>query len=129
MILGKLKKRLHYKDKIYVMYKKVWDLEFLKEKFKAMREGFRIEYDRIKEIDDAAKLKYEELKRQDRNEENQKIIDSMKRMREKNKPDIKQLEEQMASIDQQIEGQDGVDEKIDSYRTVIALLKEHKKKL
>jgi hypothetical protein len=35
------------------MRKKIWDLEFLKDKLKAMRESFRIEFDRLKELSDA----------------------------------------------------------------------------
>tara|TARA_Y100001949_G_scaffold171282_1_gene173511 strand:+ start:838 stop:1221 length:384 start_codon:yes stop_codon:yes gene_type:complete len=127
MILERFKKRKHYKRKIRVMYQKRWDLEFLKEKLKAMREGFRVEYDRIKEIIDAASVRLEEEKKKDKSD--QKIVDSLTNLKKKQEPDIAQLKKQIEGIDGQIEGPEGVNEKIESYRTVAALLKKHIKDL
>ncbi len=47
-------KRNHLRGKIVIIQKKIWDLEFLRGKLKAMREGFRVEYDALKERLDAA---------------------------------------------------------------------------
>lgn len=48
------RKKRHCKRKMRVIEMKIWDLEFLKEKLLNMREGFRVEYDLIKEKVDAS---------------------------------------------------------------------------
>lgn len=45
----------HYKNKKSIIRMKIYDLEFLRYQLKSMREGLRMEYDRIKENMDAAK--------------------------------------------------------------------------
>ena len=56
----KYTQKKHYKAKILVTQKKVWDLEFLKDQYLLMREGFRNEYDSTKERIDAL-VSYKDL--------------------------------------------------------------------
>lgn len=51
----KLRQKLHYWGKKRIIQKKKWDLEFLADELKSMREGLRQEYDRLREQLDAAK--------------------------------------------------------------------------
>ena len=45
-----ISKKQHYKNKLEVTQKKIWDMEFLLEQYKLMKEGFRVEYDKISEM-------------------------------------------------------------------------------
>lgn len=125
--LTRLRKRRHVQRKIRMSEQKMWDLEFLRDKLKAMKEGFRMERDRLMEMVDASNLRLEaENKKED---PDKTIKDNLERLKEKYEPDIKQLETQMDAIEGQITGAQGVEEGIDGYRTVIGLLKEHKEKI
>jgi hypothetical protein len=43
-------KKKHFQGKLEATWRKLWDVEFLLEQYKMMREGFRVEYDKIKEL-------------------------------------------------------------------------------
>jgi len=121
--------RRHYKEKVYgTLYRKLWDVQFLREKMKAIREGFRIEHDRIKEIINGCNTRLEMEQNKPATEQDQKTIENLKANIEKLKPDLEQLEKQMQGIDGQVEGQGGINESIDGFQTAIELLKEHRKK-
>jgi len=126
----KLRKIYHIRQRIAVSEKKMWDLEFLKNKMRAQREGFRQEYDRINELVDAATRRLDEEKQ--KKDKDQTIIDNLTKYKEKHQPDIEQLKMQIEGIDGQIEGADGkqgMDDVIDGYKTIIDLLKEWKKQV
>ena len=119
------KHKRHIQGKIEVTQKKIWDLEFLKEKLKAMREGFRQEYDRLQEQVDAATLRLEvENKKEDADKT---IVENLTKFKERIDPDIGQLKTQMAAVESQIEGDNGVNQSIDGLRTVLGMLVEYKK--
>ena len=48
-------RKRHFKSRIKVLKKKIWDFEYLKYEMKSMREGFRMQYDRMREEMDACK--------------------------------------------------------------------------
>lgn len=121
------RKRWHLKRKMEMTQKKIWDLEFLREKMRSVREGFRVEYDRIKEMLDAAERRIKQER--EKEDPDRTIIESMERMKDRFEPDMKQLEEQMGSIDKQIEGEGGINEGIEGFVTVLGLLKEYRKKV
>jgi len=50
-------KKKHFKKKLEGVQKRIWDIEFLRSEYKATREGFRSEYDRLKELQDAANVR------------------------------------------------------------------------
>lgn len=130
------RKKWHVQQKIEITQKKQWDLEFLKEKMKAMKEGFRMQYDRLKEELDAATLRTNVEKEKGESADKQ-IIANLANMITHHEKDIGQLKTQMDAVDSQIEGQMneetgqlvGVDPQIDGFRTVVGMLKEYKKKL
>lgn len=123
----KQKKRKHLKGKIEIVKKKIWDLEFLLEKYKAMREGFRTEYDRIREQVDASQTRLaEELKKED---PDKTIKTNLEEMIKRFEPDMEQLKKQIDEIDGQIESDGGVLSTIESYRTVIDLMNGYIKKI
>lgn len=120
-------KKRHYTGKMFNLKRKIWDVEFLREKMKMMREGFRVEYDRITEIVDAAKLR---LKTEKENTDPDKTTcTNLENLIKRHEPDLEQLKKQMEGIDGQIEGPQGLDEAIDGYRTVHGLLKDFKRKI
>lgn len=129
-------KKWHVQDKIEVTQKKMWDLEFLKEKMKAMKEGFRMQYDRLKEESDAALLRTN-VEKEKQEKADKKIISNLDNLVSHHGKDIGQLKQQMDGIDSQINGElneetgqmVGIDPSIDGFRTVVSLLKEYKKKL
>lgn len=152
MIFERFRKKRHIKKKIKISYMKLWDLEFFVQKMKAMREGFRMEYNHLKETDDAAKEYQKLLQKYDKDyaseimkqrpdtireilekpnnpkyeRENKAIIDTLQEQIKTRITDITQLEKQIESADEQIkQSQDGVK----SYRTLIEMLYEYRRKV
>src|SRR3990167_10216726 len=92
----------HYSNKIQIIKKKILDVEFLVEEYKMTREGFRTEYDRMKEMQDACVVRTEEEnKKEDKDKD---VIAQLKKLKEKYDPDILKLQKQMETIDLQIDG-------------------------
>ena len=60
-----------------------------------------------------------------RREVDDKVCTSLKSMIEKYSDDADQLSKQMNGVDGQIEGENGINEKIDGMKTAITLLKEY----
>lgn len=121
------KKLKHFDSKLEVTNKKIWDLEFLREKMNAMREGFRQDYDRLREQVAAAT---ERLAVEDKKEDPDATIKkNLQNLIDRYTPDIEQLRSQMEGIDGQIEGKDGVNENIEGLRTVQGLLREYMEKI
>lgn len=120
-------KRRHYLGKINGTEEKIWDLEFLRVKLKAMREGFRMEHDKSKEMLDAYEKRLEAEKALPK--QNEEMIKIAEASIAKLKPDVEQLVKQMEEIDKQLDGPSGVTESIDSYRVVVGMLKEEFKKV
>lgn len=115
----------HYKDKRDIVYKKILDIEFLVDEYKQTREGFRNEYDRIKEMQDACEVRIAAEKAKE--DSDKTILQQMKKLHDKYDPDIKKLEAQMEAIDKQIEGplpqgQQTLVETMDGLRAVSQLL-------
>ena len=125
------RQRRHIKNKIEICEKKMWDLEFLKEKLKAMREGFRQEYDRTGEIVAALEERMKRLKERNQPGDDDEIGIAKKKADE-TLTDRAQLQKQMEAVDSQIEGrgeEQGINEGISGYRTVIGLLQDYLKKI
>lgn len=124
-------KKRHYSRKIQVTKMKMWDVEFLREKMRMMREGFRVEYDRIKEIVDAATIRLAAEK--EKQDPDKTICTNLENLIKRHEPDMQQFIKQMEGIDAQIEGplegQTSLNDTIDGYRTVMGLLRDFKRKL
>ena len=124
--------RRHYNNKIQIIKKKILDVEFLVDEYKMTREGFRTEYDRMKEMQDACVVRTEEEnKKEDKDKD---VIAQLKKLKEKYDPDILKLQKQMETIDLQIDGplpngQQCLKETMEGLRTVIDLLKRKIAKL
>jgi len=122
----------HYSNKIQIIKKKILDVEFLVDEYKMTREGFRTEYDRMKEMQDACVVRTEEEnKKEDKDKD---VIAQLKKLKEKYDPDILKLQKQMETIDLQIDGplpngQQCLKETMEGLRTVIDLLKRKIAKL
>lgn len=119
----------HYKDKILVTQKKRADVEFLKHQYKLMREGFRVEYDRLREQEDACNVRIDQEKAKE--DQDKTIIEQLEKLKEKYKPDLEGLKRQMTDMDLMIEGPvkpeqqpRPVNEVIENLRSVEGMLKE-----
>ena len=128
-MFSKRTKKNHFKDKLWGVQRKIWDVEFLKDQYKLTREGFRAEYDRLKELEDAANVRIEAEKTKE--DPDKTIIEQLTKLKERYDPDMGQLKKQMAQMDLLIEGPapEGsqnrpLNETIDGLRTVQSLLKE-----
>jgi hypothetical protein len=127
-----ISKKKHFKNKMEITQKKIWDLEFLLEQYKLMKEGFRIEYDKISEMLDGVetyeflirKLGLEEAKEtmkdaelsykiksekkddkdKELNKEEQDILTSLQNEIKGKKDDMEKLKKQMKDVDIMIEG-------------------------
>ena len=125
--LYRRRKMKHYKTSIENVYKKLWDMEFLKEKFKTTRESSRLEHDRMKETIDALLVREEKELKSDKRDP--KVLDAIKVKKKQLYTDIEQVKQQMNALDSQIQATGGLDEKMEAQRTVITLLREHMKNL
>lgn len=129
--LTKLRKK-HFKNKIEVTLKKSFDVEFLIDQYKLTREGFRTEYDRLKELEDAANVRIAAEK--EKEDPDKTIIEQLEKLKERYAPDMAALKKQMETIDTQIEGpapagRQSLNETLDNLRTVVGLLRERVAKL
>ena len=121
------KKKLHIERKYDWTLKKVWDWEFFREKLYETREGFRMEYDRLRELEDQTRRRIEEEKQKP--EPSQTIIYNLEKLIKSQEPDIKQLTVQMEAIDKQVEEEGGVNNTIKGYRGTLELLKQYQKRI
>lgn len=127
-------KKKHFKKARHASYRKIWDLEFVKNQLKMMRENWRAEYDRTQEQVDAATLRLsEEQKKED---PDKTIIENLTKALEKWKPDIEELKKRMDGCEKQIEGYDnseghneGINDTIEGHRANIKLIEVHLKNL
>ena len=122
----------HLKKKILVTKWKIWDIEFLRDQFKLTREGFRVEYDRLGELIDAANTRISQEK--EKEDPDKTIMEQLENLKNRYEPDREKLKHQMATIDTQIEGPapaggSCLNENIENLRTVVGLLQERIKKL
>ena len=122
----KIRRNSHYNAKREVMYKKEWDLRFLIEQYKLVREGVRKEFDRLHEQMDAFKKRVEAEKAKE--DPDKTIVEQMEKKIEATQSDVNQLSQQLEGLDNQIEGPDGFEDKIDGLRTTYKLLGTLKKK-
>ena len=120
----KLRSYQHYGDKMEVTEKKRNDLEFLRRNLKEVREGQRLEYDRKKEILDAANLRLG--KEKEKEDPDQTLKQSLEKMIDQHTQDTKNLETQMQALDTQIEGPEGVNTRIGNLNDVHELLRKHR---
>lgn len=127
IIISKLSKkterRLHYRKKTQVLRWKIWDAEFIRVQHKSMREGIRMEYDRLQEIIDACRTRIKN--ENESGKPNKDVIANMDKTIKDREPNVTQFKNQMDAIDQEIEK---TTQAIDGYRVVINLLKEEIKK-
>ncbi len=84
-----------------------------------------MEHDRIKETVDATNVRMEAEKKKE--DSDKTILANLEALKKRSEPDIKQLQEQMNGIEQQIEGKGGINETIQGYRSVSQLLREYRK--
>lgn len=155
---GRKEKQKHFKQKIEITHKKIWDLEFLRINLGDTREGFRKQYDRMTEERQGYEIRIGKLK--ELCGELYPKAETELLMREKLNPqeleahlektasapdlamalekvaevrlcetriasydtDIAQLKEQMDGVDNQIQGEGGINSTIDGYRSVAGLL-------
>lgn len=113
-------KKKHFKDKLYITNQKIWDNEFLILQLREMREGFRREYDRIKEMVMGYTVRLEKLPK------DSEEIPQVQAQIEGLSKDLKQLEEQMDGVDAQAKQSE---QAIEGYRQVITMLEKHLKNI
>lgn len=127
-----LSKKQHYKNKIEVTQKKIWDMEFLLSQEKKVREGIRVEYDRLKESRDAtdtfrilikfypldkaktfmkhaeeayqAREATKEMKEIEHSDDEMELIKSLDAEYDKKTEDLDQMKKQMDMLDKMISG-------------------------
>ena len=123
------KKKQHFKKKLEGVQKRIWDIEFLRSEYKATREGFRVEYDRLKELQDAANVRIASEK--EKEDPDKTIIEQLEKLKERYDPDMQQLKKQMDNMDLLIEGpapegspQQPLNTTIDGLRSVMVRLKD-----
>lgn len=128
------KKKQHFKKKLEGVQRRIWDVEFLRSEYKATREGFRTEYDRLKELQDAANVRIAAEK--EKEDPDKTIIEQLTKLKERYDPDMEQLKKQMDNMDLLIEGpapagspQQPINTTLDGLRSVMVRLKEVIKKI
>ena len=128
-----ISKKKHFRNKLEVTQKKIWDLEFLLAQYRLMKEGFRVEYDKISEMLDGvetyeflirrfgveeareimkdAELSYKKREEhnlgdpdKELNKEEQDILTSLQNEIKGKKDDMERLQRQMKDTDIMIEG-------------------------
>ena len=122
----KISKKRHFQARIEQTERSIWDTEFAKEKYKAIREDVRQQYDRVNENLMVAKqrLEVEEAK----SPADAKNIENLKALVEKYSPDIDQLKKQMTALDEQIDNEynpEACTQKIEASRALCSMLKSH----
>ena len=154
--LWKRKKRRHYKHKIDLTQRQIWDLEFLREKTRAVRESIRMDYDRIMEVNLAKKYfrnlieafgleRASELLKQgpevsqpllDKqttkailNPEEQNVLNALNEQIDGFDKDITQYKTQMDSFDGETGQIAVINTKIEGFQTVMGLLKQYVAKI
>jgi len=136
MSLNKRRRKNHFKLELLSRQRQLWNHEFLLAKARAEREGFRMEYDRMKERLEQVQQKLE--MEREKKQQDTKILKNLKKLLRQLKPDVKQLEERLKALDVWIEGpkvdpDTGMDTSIkaamDSLRSVIEMLKDYRSKL
>jgi phenylalanyl-tRNA synthetase alpha subunit len=127
-------KKQHFKKKLEGVQKRIWDVEFLRSEYKATREGFRSEYDRLKELQDAANVRIASEK--EKEDPDKTIIEQLTKLKERYDPDMDQLKKQMDNMDLLIEGpapqgspQQPINTTLDGLRSVMVRLSEVIKKI
>lgn len=101
--------------------------EILKVGKKDIREGVRQEYDRIKELVDAAIVRLAIENKKEKKET--AVIDNFTKMKEKYEIDMKNMENQMKELDKEIEEVDAtLNLKVEAARSYIQLVKKLLKK-
>lgn len=118
------RKKSHVQEMYRTTEKKMWALEFLRKKMRVIREGFRNDYDRLKEQVDAATMRIGTEREKPEAEQDKQIIENLEKLIVRITPDIEQLKKQMSEIEQNIEGQGGINENIDGYKQVMGMLQE-----
>ena len=96
------KKKQHFNKKLEGVQKRIWDIEFLRSEYKETREGFRVEYDRLKELVDAANVRIAAEK--EKEDADKTIIEQLEKLKERYDPDMRQLKKQMDMMDVLIDG-------------------------
>ncbi len=145
-----IRKRYHYWKKRRIIEMKMLDFEFLRLETQDVREGFRMDYDRMKESRDAidhyralinkvgmekaseiGKLGPEKTQeilagtdmKHNLEQKDRDVIKNLEEKWQQYNTDMAQLEKQMTDIDGQI---DGINEKVKGFRYVIELMENHK---
>ena len=96
------KKKQHFNKKLEGVQRRIWDIEFLRSEYKETREGFRVEYDRLKELVDAANVRIAAEK--EKEDQDKTIIEQLEKLKERYDPDMIQLKKQMDMMDVLIDG-------------------------
>jgi len=107
MFWKKHKKRKFLKKQIEKFHRVLWSLEIKEEATKEIREGLRVQYDRIAETIDAeeTRIKLEKEKEKIDMDLVEKLVASM----EKRKVDLKTFDDGMKGCDIEIDGMDYTD--------------------
>ena len=95
-----LKKKIaYYEDVINSLDRQIWEIDISIEGRRKIREGVRIEYDRLNERIDAANVRLTEENKKPKEAQDQKIIDNLTNLKEVHEPEVKALAGQMKSLD------------------------------
>lgn len=123
-------KKRHFNSRIEQTDRGLWDLEFSKEKFKALREDVRQQYDRVNEnlVQTRARLDEEQKKETP----DGKTIEHLQNLIARYEPDISYLKKQMEGLDAQIDSEENPEscsQKIEATRALLEMLKGYLRKL
>lgn len=126
------RQKRHIKRKIEESYYKMWEIMWANEKTKNMREGFRVEYDRLQEELTAYPIRIENLKARGAEGDDEEIKKCEEKIAEQTKY-CQMLTQRMDWADRQILGyeddeghHEGFVEAIDGYRELIKQLKGYR---
>lgn len=131
-LLGKYtgnKKKRHFKMRLAKVETDLIDLEFQREKLKMIREDMRGQYDQINEKSVLAGQKLDEEKKKTPSDET--VVTNLTNLIERFKPDLEYLKKQMDGMDNELNGEgnpDSLENKLQGYRTLKLMIKEHMKK-
>lgn len=122
-------KKKHFKYRLAVTERQIWDMEFQREKLRYVREGIRQQYDRLNEQNTITLSRLEEEKKKGGNKDTVKNLEALL---EKYKPDLEYLKKQIEGLDNEIEGENNPKsstQQIEGLRTLKEMIKDYIKTL
>jgi len=130
MLFERFRRRRHIRHRIRIGYENLWDLFFLREKLKMLREDIRVQYDRSKEQLVLTEKRLDEEKKKEKPDKG--VIKNLEAAVEKHRPDVELMEKQLQGFDFEIDGAENPKsstQKIEAVKSLIEMLKEHLRSL